>query len=178
MGWSRPRLWRICSRSAGVALTPASAALTSPGMSRISPKVMSVTSSTTGIAPAMRRRTTRPTPSPRSQLALDPHVGETRDPEWLETLHVGARCLHFRERAEGHGVDPLENRLLHVGKSRLAVGNVRLAQHIGVVFEQVGVLLVVLGIEHGLRWHEELRGGKCAQRRLSAIAREEKVPAG
>src|SRR5262249_36145117 len=176
-GWSRPRLWRICSRSAGVALTPASAALTSPGMSRISPKVMSVTSSTTGIAPAMRRRMTRPTPLPPSPLALYPHVRETPDSERLEALHLGGRRLHFGERAERHGIDPLQDGLLHEREGRLAVGKVGLAQHVRIVLDQVGVGHIVLGIEHGLRRHEELHGRERAQRRLCPVTREEEIPA-
>ena len=41
---------------------PPRAALGSPGINRISPKVMRVTSRTTGIAPTIRRRMTRPKP--------------------------------------------------------------------------------------------------------------------
>ena len=85
--------------------------------------------------------------------------------------------MHLGERAERHRVDPLQDGLLHAREGRLAVGDVRLAQHVGVLRQQIGVLLVVLGIKHGLRRHEELHGGERAERGLGPVAREEEIPA-
>jgi len=71
---------------------------------------------------AWRATTTLTLPSPangRGFSPLDPHVGEARDAERLETLHVRARRLDLGERAERYGVDALKDDLLHPRERRL-----------------------------------------------------------
>jgi len=55
IGLSRPRLWRICARSALVAESPPITAAGSPGVNRNIRNTINATTSSTGITAATRR---------------------------------------------------------------------------------------------------------------------------
>src|SRR5437867_980167 len=95
---------------------------------------------------AWRATTTLTLPSPacgRGFSPLDPHVGEARNAERLETLDVRACRLDLGERAERHGVDALQDDLLHARERRLPRGRIELVVHLVIARQQVGVGLAV-----------------------------------
>src|SRR6476469_3217937 len=177
-GSSRPRSFRICSNCAGVALIPPMIDEGSPGMRRIIPKVMRLTISSTGTAPNTRRRM-----RPASAYFLisgsfrEPHVGHTRYPEGLVSLHVRPHALHLGQRTEWDGIDVVEDELLHARECRLTVLRVREVVHIVPRLDEIRIVLAIGGLVVGIWRREELHRRQRAKRRLCAVSGKEEIPA-
>src|SRR5258707_15805283 len=109
-----------------------------------------------GVARRTATALTLPSPaSGRGFSPFDPHIGEARNAERLEPLHVRARRLDLGERAERHGVDALQDDLLHPRERRLPCSGIELVLHLVITREQIGVGRAVFRVVDVLR-----RGGE------------------
>ncbi len=86
-------------------------------------------------------------------------------------------ALDFGERAERHGVDALQDGLLHLHEGRLARRRLGQAQHVVIGRDDVRIRHVVLRVVDAGGRCKELHRGERAEGRLRAVAGEEEVPA-